>query len=302
MGGFERGARHHLQCNLGVRFVRVRLELERGLHEQQDGQHEAEPAERQHPHAVIIEPRVKIAPAVRRIATHEAGDEAHQGEEAQAKKKPDPDRDRQLQYLERTSDQAPRQTSLLAGQYACNRCRNAQLFKGVERTDRADPGDRHEDEHDEQQRQDIEPAPARAFKPFALIPHLRPVERPVQDPHVAVHPFASAMLPLALGLHQVGGEHRGDEPRDGKTHERSDHDGQTEILEELAGNARHQTNGQKHRDDTHGGRDDGQPDFIGRIDACLVGGFAHAHVTHDVLDLDDGVVHQHPRHQSQREQ
>ena len=38
--------------------------------------------------------------------------------------------------------------------------------------------------------------------------------------------------------------------------------------------------------------DDGEPDLVGGLQRGAVGRFAHAHVAHDVLDLDDGVVDQ----------
>ena len=44
------------------------------------------------------------------------------------------------------------------------------------------------------------------------------------------------------------------------------------------------------------------PISIGRIERGLEAALAHAHVAHDVLDLDDGIVDQHARHQRQRQQ
>src|SRR3546814_1569371 len=68
-----------------------------------------------------------------------------------------------------------------------------------------------------------------------------------------------------------------------------DDDGEAEILEELARHARHQPDRQEHRDDRHGGGEHRQADFVGRVDRGLIRAFAHAHVAHDVLDLDDRV-------------
>ncbi len=59
---------------------------------------------------------------------------------------------------------------------------------------------------------------------------------------------------------------------------------------------------QEHRDDREGGRDHRQTDFVGRVDRGLIGALAHAHVAHDVLDLDDRIVDQHAGDQAQRQQ
>ena len=41
-----------------------------------------------------------------------------------------------------------------------------------------------------------------------------------------------------------------------------------------------------------GDRDDGEADLVGGLERGAIGRFAHPHVAHDVLDLDDGVVDQ----------
>ena len=51
-----------------------------------------------------------------------------------------------------------------------------------------------------------------------------------------------------------------------------------------------------------GGRHHRQADLVRRVDRRLVAALAHAHVAHDVLDLDDGIVHQHAGDQRQRQQ
>ena len=94
------------------------------------------------------------------------------------------------------------------------------------------------------------------------------------------------------GLEQIGGHQRRDQARD---QQRGDHrggNGEPELLEILAGDAAHEAHWREHRDDGAGDRDDSQADLVGRLDCRLVRAFAHSHVPDDVLDLDDGVVHQ----------
>ena len=67
--------------------------------------------------------------------------------------------------------------------------------------------------------------------------------------------------------------------------------------------------GQENRDDRHGRRKHGEADLVRRVERGLIGGFAHAHVPDDVLDLDDRVIdqhagdeaHRHRRHEVERD-
>jgi len=38
-------------------------------------------------------------------------------------------------------------------------------------------------------------------------------------------------------------------------------------------------------------RDHGEADFVGSLQCRAIGRFAHPHVAHDILDLDDSIVH-----------
>ena len=51
-----------------------------------------------------------------------------------------------------------------------------------------------------------------------------------------------------------------------------------------------------------GDGDDGEADLVGGLEGGAVGALAHAHVAHDVLDLDDGVVDQDARDDGDGEQ
>ncbi len=59
---------------------------------------------------------------------------------------------------------------------------------------------------------------------------------------------------------------------------------------------------QEHRHQREGRGDHRHADFVGRLQRRLHRRLAHAQMARDVLDLDDGVVHQHAHHQRQRQQ
>ncbi len=105
-----------------------------------------------------------------------------------------------------------------------------------------------------------------------------------------------------LGFKEIGRDHRRDHPRDGQTHQHRSDDGETEALEELPRDTRHQRDRQEHRDDGHRRRDHRETDFVGGLDRCLIGRFTHPHMAHDILDLDDRIVDQHARDEAEREQ
>ena len=98
---------------------------------------------------------------------------------------------------------------------------------------------------------------------------------------------------------EIGGDHRRHHACDRQAHQYRRHDGEAEALEELTGDAGHKADRQEHRDDRHGRRQHRQPDFVSGVDRCLIGRFAHPHVPHDILDLDDRVVDQHAGDQAQ---
>ncbi len=66
--------------------------------------------------------------------------------------------------------------------------------------------------------------------------------------------------------------------------------------------AAHETHRQEHGDDGERGGDHGQTDLVRCIEGRLEPTLAHPHVTHDVLNLDDGIIDEHARHQRQTEQ
>ena len=90
--------------------------------------------------------------------------------------------------------------------------------------------------------------------------------------------------------------------RDQQREKHGRRDREAELHEVLPGDAAHEAHRQEHRDDGRRGGDHRQADLIGRIERRLEAALAHAHVAHDVLDLDDRIVHQHAGDQRQREQ
>ena len=70
----------------------------------------------------------------------------------------------------------------------------------------------------------------------------------------------------------------------------------------MPGDARHQPDRQKHRDDRHRRGEHREADLVGGVDRGLIGRFAHPHVAHDIFDLDDRIVDQHAGNEAKREQ
>ena len=99
----------------------------------------------------------------------------------------------------------------------------------------------------------------------------------------------SAMLCVAQ---EIGREHRRDQTRRQQREQHLHRDGDAELLEELAGDARHEARRREDRDDGEADGDDRETDLVGGVDRRLIGRFPHPHMAHDVLDLDDRVVDQ----------
>ena len=127
-------------------------------------------------------------------------------------------------------------------------------------------------------------------------------QAPLHAAHVGAHDAAFGHFAVGHRAHEVGGHHRGEQACDHQRSNDGEYRGPPELLEELAGDAGHEGGGQKHRHQGEGGGDDGHADLVGGLQGCLQGRLAHAQVASDVLDLDDGIVHQDAHHQSQGQQ
>ena len=80
------------------------------------------------------------------------------------------------------------------------------------------------------------------------------------------------------------------------------HDGDAELVEELADDAFHEADGQKHRHDRQGGGQHGQANLLRALQRGLVRVLAHLHMAHDVLAHHNRVVDQQAHTQAQRHQ
>ena len=89
---------------------------------------------------------------------------------------------------------------------------------------------------------------------------------------------------------KIGGDHWRDEPRDEQGKDDGDGDGEAKLAEILSGDAGHETDRRKHRYNRRRNRDHRQANFIRRFQRGAIGRFTHAHMTHDILDLDNRVV------------
>ena len=116
-------------------------------------------------------------------------------------------------------------------------------------------------------------------------------DRPAYQP--GVEPQQPAFLVAVMrGAQEIGGEQRRDQPRHQQREEHGERHHQAELLEVLPGDAAHEAHRHEHGDDGERDGDDGETDLVGGLQRGAIGRFAHAHVAHDVLDLDDGVVDQ----------
>ncbi len=122
------------------------------------------------------------------------------------------------------------------------------------------------------------------------------------EPGIAAH-HRAVSAPLAVRRTQeIGGDHRRDKARDQEGEHDGDRHRQAKLTEILAGDAAHEAHRREDRRDRQRDGDHRQPDLVGRLERGAVGRLTHAHVAHDVLDLDDRIVDQNSGHQRDREE
>ena len=95
--------------------------------------------------------------------------------------------------------------------------------------------------------------------------------------------------------HEIRSQHRRYQSRDKQREQHRDGDRQPELLEVLAGNAAHKTDRREHRHDRKCDGDDGETNFIRRLQRCLIRRLSHPDVTRNVLDLHDRIIDQDTR-------
>ena len=109
-----------------------------------------------------------------------------------------------------------------------------------------------------------------------------------------------------LGLDPVAqeicGHHRRDQACHQQREQHSHRHSQTELLEELPRDARHKADRQEDRDDGKADSNNGHADFGRGLFGRLIGGLAHLDVSDDILNFDDGVIHQNAGYQCNAEQ
>ena len=77
------------------------------------------------------------------------------------------------------------------------------------------------------------------------------------------------------------------------------HNGDAKLVEELANDALHKTNGQEDSHDGQGGCQNSKANFLRSDHGCVIGIFPHLHMSHDVLANHNGVVNQQAHTQGQ---
>ncbi len=125
--------------------------------------------------------------------------------------------------------------------------------------------------------------------------------RPSDEARVGAHEPAF-LVHVPGRAQEVGGQHRRYETRNEQREEHGRRDHEAELLEVLPGDAAHEGDRREDGDDGGGDGDDGEADLVGRFERGAVGRFPHAHVAHDVLDLDDRVVDEDAGDDGDREQ
>ena len=78
------------------------------------------------------------------------------------------------------------------------------------------------------------------------------------------------------------------------------YDGDAKLMKELANNAFHEANGQKHRNNGQGGCQHSQANFLGAYHGGVVSILAHLHMPYDVFTNHNGIVNEQAHTQRQR--
>ena len=147
---------------------------------------------------------------------------------------------------------------------------------------------------DERDHRDGHHGPAVPQRPIegVLVPDVQIVERLVEALQHAADRSPAAIL-LDIRIVPAGRQHRVEREADEQRDEHGRGDGDAEFVKELADHARHERDGNEHRDDRERRRHDGEPDLGRAVTRRLEVILAALHVPHDVLAHDDRIVDQH---------
>ena len=283
LGLLDSGARHHVDHDPAVVVVGVGEELAGDDHEHRHRQREGTKRNADHPDPVVAHPRppafAHVIPPGGQSAADPADDPVDQH---------DHKRSGQQAGNQRRERHQPRRSAERAQPLARASNPRAKGGNGQQQM-------QHQDQW-------VPAAARRRHDAAPVFLGLAGIEGPVQHLHVAIDPPRRAMFGMPAGMQEIGGDHRRDHPRHRQAEQDRGNDSAAKILEELARNARHQGHRQEDRDNRESGGDHRQADFIRSVDGRLIGGFSHADMPHDILDLHDRIVDQHPRDQPQRQQ
>ena len=114
---------------------------------------------------------------------------------------------------------------------------------------------------------------------------------------------AGRLLSLALWMNAGVVPHTREHGIQCEAHKHGDeygrHNGDAKLVEELANDALHKTNGQEDSDDGQGGCQNCKANFLRSEHGGIVSIFPHLHMSHDVLANHNGVVNQQAHTQGQ---
>ena len=128
-------------------------------------------------------------------------------------------------------------------------------------------------------------------------------QRDAQEAAISACQRAVAVTGLLGCLaHEISRQHRRNQSRDQQRDEHRHRHRKTELFEILASDATHEADRRENGDDRERDGDNRQANFVGALDGGAVGALAHAHMPRDVLNLNDGIIHQNARRQGQGQQ
>ena len=121
--------------------------------------------------------------------------------------------------------------------------------------------------------------------------------RPREQARVMSHDGSVSLLRMLSRGEEIGSEHRRNQARAKQRKQNLHGNSQAKLFEELSGYRSHEACGQENRDDGQAYRNDRNAYLVGRFHGRVVRRFTHSDMPHDVLDFDDGIVHEDPRAQ-----
>ena len=213
LGRLQRGAGHHFDIDRAVRIVDRWLELPGDRGKQHHRDQEREPANAQHPDAVIIEARGHVARAHREAAATARG-KLDEFEDQPAKDECEANSEHELGNLEQLRNKEVRRRIAVARHSISDLVRNVEACDRSIDCEQAKTGHTEQDEDRDQQRDSVEETRTRSLDPITAITHFATVKRPGERVHIAVHPRAFTVRSMAFGREEVSRHQRRYHSRD----------------------------------------------------------------------------------------